>query len=357
MNARPKNPRALRATPPQWIRSLSDGFNTVTNNISLILLPVILDVWLWFGPHLRMKLLMENDISEIIRVMRQVSRLNMRPFWDSTEKTAAIFFEQYNLTSQLGTFPIGIPSLLGGQALLSGKAPVQTPLGLAPVVEIQSDWLFLLLWLVFTLSGLALGTFFFSAVARCCMRQIGNGECPGIESTLNPARLPALRPSVILWQTVQMIALMFILFIAILLVMVPAFWMSFYLFIVSPFLSFLVLLMASFSAIWFIIPLVFSPHGVFLCGQSLFNAMASSTRIVRFSLPGTSMFLLATIILYQGLDVLWLFPPDSSWLTGVGILGHAFITTGLLAASFMYYRRGLDYIQALRNFSLLGRTA
>jgi hypothetical protein len=44
------------------------------------------------------------------------------------------------------------------------------------------------------------------------------------------------------------------------------------------------------------------------------------------------------VILSQGLTYLWSVPPSDSWMTLVGIAGHAFITTAVLAASFVYYR-------------------
>jgi hypothetical protein len=44
------------------------------------------------------------------------------------------------------------------------------------------------------------------------------------------------------------------------------------------------------------------------------------------------------MLLSKGLDLLWLAPPETSWMTLVGVVGHAFITTGLLASSFIYYR-------------------
>jgi hypothetical protein len=36
--------------------------------------------------------------------------------------------------------------------------------------------------------------------------------------------------------------------------------------------------------------------------------------------------------------VLWRIPPADSWLTLLGIFGNAFVSTALLAASFIYYR-------------------
>jgi hypothetical protein len=44
------------------------------------------------------------------------------------------------------------------------------------------------------------------------------------------------------------------------------------------------------------------------------------------------------LLISQGLDLLWQVPPQTSWFTLIGLIGHAFIVTGLLAASFVYYR-------------------
>jgi hypothetical protein len=51
----------------------------------------------------------------------------------------------------------------------------------------------------------------------------------------------------------------------------------------------------------------------------------------------------------MGQSLLWRTPPDTSWMTLVGIFGNAFINTALLAASFIYYRNGLSYMQAMRK--------
>ena len=127
----PENPGVVQVQPPQMIQSLAGGFNAVANNLHLILLPVIFDLILWFGPHIRIKKLLENSIFNLIDLMRSLSPLEMSSFWQQTQSTAVLFLEQYNLLSQLSTFPVGIPSLLGLQSLLNGRAPVNTPCGSA----------------------------------------------------------------------------------------------------------------------------------------------------------------------------------------------------------------------------------
>jgi hypothetical protein len=60
--------------------------------------------------------------------------------------------------------------------------------------------------------------------------------------------------------------------------------------------------------------------------------------MMRFTLPTSSMFVLTVFLLTFGLNFLWSIPPEDSWMTLLGIFGHAFVTTALLAGSFIYYR-------------------
>jgi len=47
------------------------------------------------------------------------------------------------------------------------------------------------------------------------------------------------------------------------------------------------------------------------------------------------------------MNVLWSFPAVDSWLALVGFLGHAFITTALLASSFVYYHDMTAWLQTV----------
>jgi hypothetical protein len=66
------------------------------------------------------------------------------------------------------------------------------------------------------------------------------------------------------------------------------------------------------------------------------------------TLPKTALFFLIILLVSEVLDILWSTPKDDSWLILVGIAGHALVTTGMLAASFVYYRdadRWVDWVQ------------
>ena len=45
------------------------------------------------------------------------------------------------------------------------------------------------------------------------------------------------------------------------------------------------------------------------------------------------------------LNKLWMMPAPDSWLLLLGVGGHAFVVTGLIVASFIYYREGLRWMQ------------
>src|SRR6266508_1073087 len=162
MNVAPKNPSAVSFPPPQLIQSLVGGFNAVANNIHLILLPVLFDILFWFGPHIRVKVLMEPTMIDVVRFMRQNGTVEMQTMLDQFEQVWKIYLSRYNLLSTLSTFPVGIPSLM------SERLPVRTPLGQPVLFEVNSYGQFLLAWIGLTLAGYVLGSLYFALIAQVC---------------------------------------------------------------------------------------------------------------------------------------------------------------------------------------------
>jgi hypothetical protein len=97
--------------------------------------------------------------------------------------------------------------------------------------------------------------------------------------------------------------------------------------------------------IWLLIPLVFSPHGIIVNRYTIWVSMRESIRLTRWTLPTTSLLLLCILLLSEGLNMVWSLPEETSWWTLVGIVGHAFVSTSLLAASFVYYRDADRWVQ------------
>lgn len=312
--------------PPGVIGSLRAGFDAVSSHIKLILFPLALDLWLWLGPRLSVDGLLSPRLKFLFE---QAGRGLVSP--DDMQRIAGAqasfmeVLERFNLLSLLGklvTFPIGISSLL------AGIMPVATPYGEQRVVQISSLPGLVGLVFLFILIGWVGGGLYFRWVAGTTL----GGEEAGISSV---------------WVIIQTFLLSVIWFIGLMIAMVPVFLVLTLLALISPALAngaVFVMLMLSF---WLIVPLFFTPHGIFVRRQNAFSSVLSSLRMARFTLPTSGMFVLSAFLLYRGLNYLWSVPPNNSWMLLIGIAGHAFITTALLAASFVYYRDMNAWLQTV----------
>jgi len=94
-----------------------------------------------------------------------------------------------------------------------------------------------------------------------------------------------------------------------------------------------------------IVPIFFSSFGIYLRKQNIFTSLMSSIQLTRFALPTSSLFVLTMFLIGVGLNFVWSIPDNNSWFTLIGIFGHAFIMTALLASSFVYYRDTTAWLQ------------
>lgn len=296
--------------PPGVMNALKAGMDAIASRLSILLLPLALDLLLWFGPRVSVQRLFSG-------VFEQALALGASPALPAAETEAvrqalAEWLSRYNLLGVLRTFPVGVSSLM------TAKLPLKTPLGIQAVIEVGSavslmGWLFLLIFLGWMAGGL-----YFRWVSGAA----GNRE--GVP-TAGRAVAQTLLFSLLLTALAFLFGLPAIMVLGLIGLFSPALMQA----------AFFAL--ALFSA-WLIVPLFFAPHGMYLRGQNAFYSIYASLRMARFTLPSSSMFVLAVFVISQGLNYLWMVPADDSWMLLVGIAGHAFVTTALLAASFIYYR-------------------
>ena len=303
--------------PPGVMNSLKAGFEAVSTHVSLILLPVVLDVFLWLGPRLSVYGLLNPFLKMLFEDARRnlTSAADIRRFTEFQSIFSEIIerFNLFSLLAKLQTFPIGVSSLL------AQTMPAQTPLGPQQVLQISSLPAVLGLAFLLVLAGWVLGGLYFGWVSG---------------TALGGARQ---RDNVV-QAILQSILLSVIWFVGLLLLFVPLILLMTVLTMLSPALAsaaFFILMILSF---WLVVPLFFTPHGIFVRKQNAFYSIFTSLRMARFALPTSGLFVVCWFLLSVGLNYLWSVPPENSWMTLIGIGGHAFIMTALLAASFVYYR-------------------
>jgi len=300
--------------PPGVINAIRAGLDVISNHLAVLLPPLALDLLLWFGPRLSIKSALNSMFSSVMDFysMNGIANEMQVKQMMTAQELLADFFLKYNLLSLLRTFPVGVSSLL------ESKMPTATPLGIKSAIEIDSLGNVAGLFFLLTMIGWSLGGLYFNWVSGATgIREKASG--------LGRAVIQTLLFSAILTMTAFMIGIPVMIVLGIIGL------------IGAELLQVAMFVIALFSA-WIIVPVFFAPHGMYLRGQNAFYSIYSSLRMARFTLPSSSMFVLAVFVISQGLNYLWSVPGDDSWMMLVGIAGHAFVTTALLAASFIYYR-------------------
>jgi len=305
--------------PPGVMGSLRHGFNAVSSHVWLILLPLMLDLLLWLGPRLSVGTLVNPffklAFSQMRTTMTSSSDLQRFAVYQSTFNEMVERFNLLSLIGRLQTFPVGISSLL------AQTMPVQNPLGSQDVVQITSLPGFLGLAFLFTVVGWVMGGLYFRSVSGIAL-----GDA-------NRVTMISLS-----WAILQTLILSFLWVVGLIVILIPTMVVLTFLTLLSPLLASGILLIALFFSFWLIVPLFFTPHGIFVRRQNAFYSIFTSLKMARFTLPTSALFVLCVFLLTTGLNYLWSVPTGDSWMLLVGIAGHAFITTALLAASFVYYR-------------------
>ncbi len=308
--------------PPGVIQALTGGFNAVANQVALIIIPISFDVFLWMGPRLKVSALISPILAKLAALQppSEASQMGMKILQD--------IIEGMNYFATMRTFPLGIFSLM--TVNLSGKNP------LGARIDLEIDSLFnLFAWTVLlTIAGWVGGSLYFYLTSRAALK---DSQAPSPQRSLLQAVLLSLMLSFLLT-----------------LLSLPLGMLT-----VIGSMSFLANFFTVLLIFWIGMPIFFSSHAIFLDGRNAFASIQHSFRVVRFAMPSLGWFALAALLISQGMDLLWRVPPAESWMTLVGIFGHAFISTSLLAASFIYFRNlsawvdsALEWLKSQKTFSV-----
>lgn len=308
--------------PPRMIPTIMAGFNTVANRIWLILIPVALDLLLWFAPKLSIKNLIMPQIVDATNTLAKLGSPELVKTLTDSQKLFGDVLGQYSLLTALRTIPVGVPSLL---ARIMNQS---NPLGTRQAIEVPNGTTALLVFIGITLLGFFAGTVYFNMISR---------NTASASEKLLPGQLGR--------QFLESVGMALLLLAVALFLIVPiSFFVSLFSLFGAGVMQFL-LLVAGFVLLWMLIPLSFSPHGIFVIQEKAVPSMVLSSKMVRFFLPGTGSFILTCALISEGLNLLWTVTPSNSWLTLIGILAHAFVVTALIAATFIYYREGFKWTQ------------
>jgi hypothetical protein len=280
-----------------------------------MIIPAALDLFLWIGPRLSFQPLVETMAAQM---PAQTLGLDPGPVLAA-------------LAPRLNHFTYLSVSLLGIPALMTGLTPEKTPIQPAIIERAGlGEWFGYLTLL--TLGGLLLAAVYYSFIAYALRRAGAAAE--GSPSTFGPGRFA--RRTGRTW--LRLIGLTGFSLALILVVIVPVALLAGFLSLISQMIATFALLGAVMLLIWIMMFFSYAPQGMTLNPRAFLPALGESVGLFRDALPASLGLLFIVTLARRLLSILLLSADSGTWVTGINLLAHAYISTALIVALFIFYR-------------------
>lgn len=297
------------------IDTLSAGYATVNRHPWIIAVPVLLDLFLWFGHHLSLAPLVQKTLESMQETAGQsVDALQGYPeYWESIAQVG----ENYNLFSLLAIHYPGLPSLMS------------TREGLGPKIALADPWTALGLFFLLPVLGIGLASIYYVGISSKV-----RGAIEGTSELWGRIRRSWGRFLGFLLFAIG-IGMLFGLPVMVLALIAAAINMAFLNIVVS--IVWVVTIWVGFYLFFMVAAMVVSDVGPI-------QAIRNSVAVIRFNLGSALGLVALTWIIQLGMPIVWDTLAQNSIGTVVGVLGNAYIATGLAAASMIFYRDRMEAI-------------
>lgn len=319
------------------IDTLSAGFDRVTKRLWLIIVPVLLDVGIWIAPKLSI-----NELSkQIVAALPSAPELGNQ-YQQSIEiirTWLADFGAGANILSMLSMHALGLPSLTGTFApktLLFSAAHRS--------VEIHTWPALLGLVALLAMLSLFIGCFCLSLIA-----QEARDEEMDMAHVLQ-----------VTWRSwARLVRLIFAILLTLAMLVSAMSVMSGVLTLLSPALAWLALNLLALGSLWLSayagIIFFFTLRAIILDDMGIVHSLWSSLNVVHRNFLSAIGLILLVNIIQTGLLYIWRLLTVSTVGTLIGIVGNAYVGTGLVLASFIFYRDRFEAWQRSSTQATMGK--
>jgi hypothetical protein len=317
---------SIKETKPlSIIEALSGGFELILQNPWIVLLPVVLDLWVWQGPQITLKPLFDRLITFLQTNIAPTPGISpeMAQNTDLVVTALKSAGESFNL---FGVIATGLPTLFWIEPPMIGSARA--------VVLILSDGVVLLAWLgLLTLLALFLTALFMELIGRVVRKE-----------TDAKTFLPRLAVG---FGTTTLLAIL--LFGATVGLALP---LSLGVTLVSLFnqgIASLILLVGMLIVLWATLYLAFVLPSIFVSRSNAWQAILNSISIFRFDFWSAMGIVMLTYLIRWGFAFVWeLFLDNPGGILFV-VIANAFLGSGLTAAMMVFYADRINWLNHLRE--------
>ena len=272
MSATPSEPPV---PPIRAIESLATGFETVAERLTLVLLPLALDLLLWVGPRMTARPALESFYQNVMlpNVEQQSVELQEQ-FGLTAEQLEQLIRELPPQYLPVVNWPLGDVLLLGVPSLVVKQPVAPLPFDFEPpVVEMRTFVSLLGVSLLLPVGWSVMGVLYRGMVAQ----QVRDSRLRLVD---------LMRRFPVYW--LNLVGFMLVLALLALVVMVPFLIIGLILLVFSGQLGGLAVTAGVFVVMWLGILGSFTTHGVLLNERWVLGAMWDSVRVVQWNLSSTT---------------------------------------------------------------------
>lgn len=320
---------AQESTPPGIIDTLSAGFGKINRILWILLIPVLLDLFLWQGPRLSAAPVARQALdwySSQVAVMSPAAGSTL-PGQEQVRQGLEEAVSSFNLFSILALNIASVPSYMVEQTISRPAA-----------AEVRTTLDFVLMVMALGLGGLLLGAGYLGFIAQ----QIRGDETNGW----------ALLSRVMHYWLNIAGAVLAIIMMGLLIAFPISAVLTLALLVSQSLGGALLLLIGAGLQVGFfaaLIYLFFWVDAIVVSGVGPLRAARNSMMVVNRNFwPAVGLMLLSFIIL-AGTRIVWELLANQSMGLVPGILGNAYIASGLSAASMLFYRDRLAILERKKH--------
>ena len=311
------------------IDSISEGYAAINRRPWIVLISILLNLYLWFGPQLSLGPLITSAVNTLKSAQPALTeQQDVQLLYDQLLAAGGLDLRQplalLNYIPTLQPYVVGASDASGGlPAAPQVLQPIDTQR--TDTVVISSLGGALLAFLLINALALGLSALYLAQAGAAVQR-----EWPPLRAL---ARTPAVAATML--ASIGVVA-----GLAAVLVLPLLFLVTLVLY-VNQTLGLLTLFMFYWVGVWVSIYIGFAIEAIVIGGQGPLRALYSSFNVVRRNLWATLGFLLVTWVIRLGSGVIWQSLASSDLGMWVAVIGSAYIGSGLIAARMAFYRERL----------------
>lgn len=300
------------------LNEFQSGFAFIAEHPYYLMLPVIFDLVVWFGPRLSLENALKQPLSNFFTEALAPLPFEFRISYQPVINLLIESLKSTNLIGALSFLPGSVPYLF------AGRLPSASPVSSIQTLDVPGLGSFLIGFTLFALIGYLIGIFYYVSMTQ----RLVNAPMLPFRGFINLA--------------LKLICVILIGTAAAVMLAIPV---SFGILILSRLgdiavsLFMIVIIVLILRTVY---PFLFVPAGIF-AGLSIRDSILVSRNFTKIDPIANVNFCLVYFAIHVGLQQIWRIPASNSWMTLVGVFGSAFVTTSLFAAYIVRYQTQLHH--------------